>query len=176
MGAWGQECAAHRAARSAHTASHSAQRLRPSPRQCCTNHHFRLSPEPSLPARLLQVAGYVFLVFYFAGLAAEILLVTLWLRLLPWLVGMPARWAAGRASVFSIAANACHTIFFSDVYEALLETPLMAGVYLGLGFKARQQAQFPFGERFRGVARFPGGWDGIQLGWRPRRGKLSPVW
>ena len=106
------------------------------------------------PAPRPQVAGYAYIVFYFLGLGAEILLVTLWLRLLPWLVGMPARWAAGSASVFSVAATACHTIFFSDVYEALLETPFMVAIYWGLGFRVRARwARLGHGGRRHGGQR-----------------------
>ncbi|GAB4817358.1 hypothetical protein N2152v2_004404 [Parachlorella kessleri] len=75
-----------------------------------------------------NIAGWPAIAVYVCGLGGGLALATLWLRLLPSLVGMYRYWEAGRAPVTSITAAITNNNLHNPIYDILLDTPFMAAV------------------------------------------------
>jgi non-ribosomal peptide synthetase-like protein len=97
----------------------------------------------AVPATLgvASVAGWGAVPVYIAAVGVGAVLNALWLRALPRLCGMHARWAAGEAGVFSVAAQLCHGLLSPPAFAALQGTPFLPAALRLVGFRVGRGAQ-----------------------------------
>ncbi len=97
----------------------------------------------AVPATLgvASVAGWGAVPVYIAAVGVGAALNALWLRALPRLCGMRARWAAGEAGVFSVAAQLCHGLLSPPSLAGLQGTPFLPAALRLVGFEVGRGVQ-----------------------------------